>query len=201
MPRVQQFNTDYVLTRAMNLFWRQGYQATSMQELVDCMGISRGSLYNTFGGKHALFVTALRHYDKVWRTDWLAELTRSSSPRQAILDVFEAAIAVALVDGSLDGCLLINTALELSPHNDEIAAIVADAMTETEEFFRASIERAKACEEISGEVDPQRTASALLTLFIGLRVLVRSRPEEPLLRSVAWQAKELLPLSAAGPVA
>ena len=95
---------DETLTKAMNLFWRQGYAATSIADLVACMGIGRGSLYNEFGNKHDLFVWALRHYDEVWRERWVAELVKSSTPRRGILDVFEAAVAVALEAGSRDGC-------------------------------------------------------------------------------------------------
>ena len=193
MPRHEQFDTDDVLMRAMNLFWRQGYRATSMTELAKVMGLGRASIYREFGDKHGLFVRALRHYDKVWRENWLADLTKSSSPREAILDVFEAAIDACLADGSRDGCLLINTALELSPHDPEVEDIVTRAFTEMEAFFRTSVERGKALGEIRDTVAEERTASALLGLFIGLRVLVRSRPEEPLLRSIMRQAEDLVP--------
>ena len=193
MPRHEQFDTEDVLMRAMNLFWRQGYQATSMTDLAKVMGLGRASIYNEFGSKHGLFVRALRHYDKVWRENWLADLTKSSSPREAILDVFEAAIDACLADGSRDGCLLINTALELLPHDPEVADIVTRAFTEMEAFFRTSVERGKALGEIRDTVAEERTASTLLSLFIGLRVLVRSRPEEPLLRSIMQQAEDLVP--------
>lgn len=196
MPRRKRFDTDDVLMKAMDLFWRQGYQATSMEDLAKVMGLSRASIYNEFPSKHALFVRALRRYDKVWREDWVAELTRTSSPRRAILDVFEAAIDACLADGSRDGCLLINTALELSPHDPEVADIVAHAFTGMEAFFRTAIERGKALGEIRETVAEERTASALLGLFIGLRVLVRSRPEEPLLRSIMQQAEDLVPRGA-----
>ena len=196
MPRRKQFDTDDVLMKAMDLFWRQGYQATSMEDLAKVMGLSRASIYNEFPSKHALFVRALRHYDKVWRENWLADLTKSSSPREAILDVFEAAIDACLADGSRDGCLLINTALELSPYDPEVADIVTRAFTEMEAFFRTSVERGKALGEIRDTVAEERTASALLGLFIGLRVLVRSRPEEPLLRSIMQQAEDLVPRGA-----
>ena len=82
MPRPRQFDTEDVLLKAMDLFWRRGYQATSMQNLAACMGLGSGSIYNEFGDKHGLFVRALQHYDKVWRKDWMAELAKSSSPRQ-----------------------------------------------------------------------------------------------------------------------
>ena len=193
MPRPRQFDTEDVLLKAMDLFWRRGYQATSMQDLAACMGLGSGSIYNEFGDKHGLFVRALQHYDKVWRKDWMAELARSSSPRQAVLGAFEAAIGAAVTDGSRDGCLLINTALELSPHDPEVADIVARAFGDMEEFFRASIAQGKILGEICDSVAEDGTAGALLGLLIGLRVLVRSRPEEPLLRAIMQQVEELVP--------
>lgn len=198
MPKRKQFDTDDVLMKAMNLFWRRGYQATSMQDLAKGMGLNRSSIYNEFDDKHSLFVRTLRQYDKVCREDWLADLTGSSPPRQAILDVFEAAIDVAVADGSRDGCLLINTALELSPHDPEVADIVAQAFTGMEAFFRTATERSQALGEICETVAADKTARALLGLFIGLRVLARSRPEEPLLRSILQQAEDLVPRSATG---
>ena len=192
MPWEKQFDTDEALTKAMQAFWARGYAATSMRDLVDCMGINRGSLYATFGGKRSLFIRALRHYDAVHRGAWVADLVATRPPRQAILDAFECAIAVALEAGSRDGCLLVNTALELSPHDAEIAAIVSHGLAAMETFFRDMIERGQAAAEIPSHVVPVETARALLSLFIGLRVLSRSRPERPLLRAVAKQAEALL---------
>ena len=192
MPWEKQFNSDEALTDAMNVFWSRGYESTSMQDLVDTMGINRGSLYATFGGKRDLFIQALRRYDDVHRQAWVARLAAMHSPRQAILSAFEDAISAALDDGSRDGCLLVNTALELSPHDPEISDIVGKGLTEMERFFASMIRQGQSTKEISAGIDPIETARALLSLFIGLRVLSRSRPEAPLLRSVADQANALL---------
>ena len=178
--------------KAVELFWTRGYEATSIQDLVDHMGIGRASLYATFGSKHALFLEALGRYDQVFREELVAEIVQSAaSPRQAIKDTFEMAIAVVL-EGSRDGCLLINTALELSPHDRESAEIVTRAFVAMEGFFRSMIEQGQANGEIPENVSPTDTARALLSLFIGLRVLARSRPEASLLRSIANQAEALL---------
>ncbi len=192
MPWEKQFNHDEALSKAMSAFWAHGYDATSMQDLVDCMGINRGSLYATFGDKRSLFIEALRRYDAVYREDWAARLSSSHRPRAAILAAFDAAIAAALDTGSSDGCLLVNTALELSPHDEEISAIVDHGLAEMERFFRDMIEQGQAAAEIPAHVEPVDTARGLLSLFIGLRVLARSRPEKTLLRSVANQAAALL---------
>ena len=192
MPWEKQFDSDEALSKAMGAFWAQGYDATSMQDLVDCMGINRGSLYATFGDKRSLYIEALRRYDTLYREGWVARLVKSHGPRTALLAAFDEAIAAVLDAGSSDGCLLVNTALELSPHDDEISAIVDHGLSEMELFFRNMIEQGQAAGEIPPPVEPVDTARGLLSLFIGLRVLSRSRPEEALLRSVANQAGVLL---------
>ncbi len=179
----------------MHAFWARGYQATSLHDLVACMGINRGSLYATFGDKRALFIQARRRYDAVYRQAWVAALAEAPSAKRAILGAFEAVIASVLKDGARDGCLLVNTALELSPHDpeiSEIADIVSHGLTEMERFFCRMIEKGQAQGDIPARIDAVETARALLGLFIGLRVLSRSRPEEALLRSITHQAEALL---------
>ena len=192
MPWEKQFNTDDALSKAMEAFWARGYEATSVQDLTACMGINRGSLYATFGDKRALFIQALRHYDTLHRTAWVARLIATRTPKSAIVATFEEVIASVLEGGSRDGCLLVNTALELSPHDEEIGAIVANALSEMEGFFRDRIRAGHRNGEIPTRIDPTQTARCLLSLFVGLRVLSRSRPEEALLRSVADQAECLV---------
>jgi len=191
MPWEKSFDTDDVLGKAMAAFWARGYEATSMHDLVDCMGIGRGSLYAAFGDKRRLFLRALAHYDDRHRRRWTERLSACASPRQAILAAFDEVIAATL-DGSRDGCLLINTALEMSPHDDEIAAMVGTALEEMEEFFRDMIERGQTAGEIAASVDAPDTARGLLALLAGLRVLSRARPDEALMRGVARQAEVLL---------
>ncbi len=192
MPWEKQFDVDDALTAAMRAFWARGYEATSMQDLTACMGINRGSLYATFGDKRALFIQALRRYDAVHRQAWVATLAEEPSAKRAILGAFEAVIASVLKDGARDGCLLVNTALELSPHDPEISEIVRASLAEMEGFFRRMVAKGQAAGEIPANLKAVETARALLGLFVGLRVLSRSRPEKALLRSIAHQAEALL---------
>lgn len=192
MPLEKQFDVDDALNRAMAAFWAHGYEATSIRNLLDCMGINRGSLYATFGDKRSLFLRALRRYDAVHREAWTRALAKSASPRDAILAAFEGVVSAALETGSRDGCLLVNTALELSPHDEEIAGIVRHGLTGMETFFREMIGLGQRRGDIRGNLDSVEAAGRLLAVLIGLRVLSRSRPEEPLLRSVASQAAAIL---------
>ena len=143
MPWEKNFDADQALTKAMGAFWSRGYEATSISDLVGCMGINRGSLYATFGDKRSLFIRALRHYGAVYLGQWVDALTKAHGPRGAIIAAFERAAAAALEDDARDGCLLINTALELSPHDGEVAEFVGACLTEMEGFFRGRIEAAQ----------------------------------------------------------
>lgn len=193
MPWEKQFNPDAALDKAMHAFWAQGYEATSMQDLTKCMGINRGSLYATFGDKRRLFIQALRHYDDQHREAWARKLLlRAGSPRKAITMVFEDAIERLTQPGARDGCLLVNTALELSAHDDEISEIVGEGLRQMEKFFRTMIEDAQELGDVPAHVAPLDTARSLLSLLLGLRVLSRSRPEPALFRSVAKQADAIL---------
>ena len=192
MPWEKQFDTEQALERAMTLFWRKGYESTSIQDLVDALGVQRGSLYATFGSKRGLFLESLRRYDATHRDTFTTELGARRTGREAILAAFDAVYSTTLKDGSRDGCLLVNTALELSAHDEEIAGVVGDALTRVEEFFRSALRRGQAEGNIAKDVDATSTARALLGLFVSLRVFARSRPERPLFRSIVRQAEALL---------
>ena len=131
MPWERQFNETEALNKAMQAFWARGYEATSIQDLVEAMGLHRGSIYAAFGGKRQLFMKALEYYEAEHRRAWLQTLRLHHGPRAAILAVFDGAIGAALSDGSRSGCLLVNTAIELSPHDAEIAKTVATGLRET----------------------------------------------------------------------
>ena len=190
MPRSKQFEPAQVLSRAMSAFWRHGYAATSMGNLMDCMGIGRASIYNAFGNKRALFISALRHY--IGTGGALRDVQLPQSPSQAIMAAFEHIVGTAVSTGAHDGCLVVNTALELAPHDEEIAQIVSEVFAETERLFRTKLDEAIAAGEVPATVDAQQTAETLLALSIAMLVLVRSRPEEHLLRSIEHQARTLL---------
>ena len=192
MPWEKQFRTDEVLIKAMHAFWARGYEATSMQDLVGSMGINRASIYATFGDKHSLFINALRAYDERHRAAFLERLRERHPGKAAIVKAFDEVIASALDNGARDGCLLVNTALELSPHDEAIAQIVSAGLRQVEMFFRDMIKAGQALGEIPLSVDPVPAAQALLSLFIGLRVLTRSRPEKALFQSIAAQAEAML---------
>lgn len=192
MPWQKQFDANEVLDKAMQAFWERGYEATSMQDLVDRTGVNRGSLYATYGDKHDLFVAALRMYDDRMRRGMLADLEARCEPREAVRRVFAAFTRNVSECGGNHGCFLTNTALELAQHDAEVGRIVATAQAEMEAFFARAIKKGKARGDIPARVKPGECARGLLASLLGLVVLTRSRPDKALLKSIVDDAMRRL---------
>lgn len=142
MPRQKEFDREAALDGAMAAFWTKGYTATSIEDLVTRMGIQRGSLYATFGDKRSLFFSALSRYQRVVTRELLAALEAPGSGLAAIRRFFHLR-----VEGSLDrrrppGCLVTNSAVELSRHDRGAAARVGDSLATLEAAFLRALERA-----------------------------------------------------------
>ena len=192
MPLEKQYDRTEVLENATHAFWKHGYEATSIADLVEKTGLSRGSLYDAFDGKRGLFLECLAHYDKQHRSDFLDEVAQDSRPRDAIVAVFEVAARPAKQTGLPPGCLIVNSALEVSPHDPEVRMLVNQSLSNVEAFFKSKISAALAEGSVSGAVDPEATAKLLLGLFLGLRVLVRSEMDQAAVSAVINHARTLL---------
>ncbi len=191
MPWEKQYDEAFVLERAMEAFWDHGYEATSVSDLVAVTGINRGSLYAGFSDKRTLFMRALEHYDRTYRTDFLGDLAANHSPREAILAAFRE-VKASTEGGDRRGCLVVNTALELSPHDPGVADIVRDILVNVEAFFRDQVKAAQQAGTIDPALDANEMSQGLLALFLGLRVVSRSRPEPSLMAGIVKQAEVLL---------
>ncbi len=109
MPRVKLFDQEQVLQKAIELFWKKGYYATSINDLVQHLGLSRSSLYDTFGDKHELFERAFEHYQKINSESLRQYLDSQDNVREGLRQLFEKAIDTALQDPDHKGCLMVNT--------------------------------------------------------------------------------------------
>jgi len=192
MPQHKQFDVNEVLERAMHAFWNRGYEATSVQDLVECTGINRGSIYGTYGDKHALFLAALRRYDQKIRHELLTNLESRYTPREAIRQVFLSFSDHATESGDNPGCFLTNTALELAAHDGDVREIVAHGQKELEDFFARMIREGQDKDQIPARIRPRQAARGLLATLQGLVVLTRSRPNRALLRAIVDDAMQRL---------
>jgi len=190
MARAREFDETAVLDAATDRFWRQGYAATSVRDLGEAMGLVPASLYNAFGSKHALFARCLdRYLDRNMR-ERIERLEAKQAPRAAIEAFLNEVVARSLSDPR--GCLLVNSALEVAPHDAEVGAVIAARLGELEGFFHRSVLAGQADGSIAAARRARDLARLLLTTVMGLRVLARSKPEPALLRGAARQALALL---------
>lgn len=192
MPWEKKYNESEVLDSAMLAFWRRGYEGTSMQDLVDATGINRGSIYAAFTSKRALFLRALAHYDRIYREHHLRRVSEANPPRDAIVEAFASAARKPDETDRPWGCLLVSSALELSPHDPEVSQLVQQSLRAVERFFLIHIEAGQQAGEIDPELDARATAQALLGLFLGLRVLTRSDAVPSAIDSIVEQARAML---------
>ncbi len=190
MPRTKEFRPEEALDAAMQLFWRKGYGATSMRDLLDGMGIGRGSFYDTFGDKHALFLAALDRFERA-RTSWMDE-TLEGSGLDGIEEIFRRSIEGLVGFEPRRGCLLANTAVELAPHDPEVAARISRYVQRTEEAFTGALVRAQGAREIPADSDPKALARFLVSNLHGLRVLARAGSDRQTLEDAARFALEAL---------
>jgi TetR/AcrR family transcriptional regulator, transcriptional repressor for nem operon len=189
MARPREFDETIALEAAIACFWRRGYEATSVRDLADSMGISGPSLYNAFGDKRALFVAALERYLDHSTRARIKRLQDTLPPKKAARRFIEEIIERSLSDRERRGCFLINSALEVAPHDRELGALIADRLGEIEAFFCRSIKAAQADGTVPPDCSPADLARLLLGVLLGIRVLARSKPDRALLEGVAGAAR------------
>ena len=190
MPRTKEFEPLEALDAAMELFWRKGYEAASMRELLDAMGIGRGSFYDTFGDKHALFLAALDRFQEV-RTSWVEEVLAGSGV-DGVREVFRRTVDGLVEFEPRRGCLLANSAVELAPHDPEVAGRISGYVLRTEAAFEGALVLAREAGEIPGDSDPKALARFLVNTLHGMRVLARAGADRETLEDIVHVALDVL---------
>ncbi len=192
VARPREFEEEEVVKAALAVFWRQGYQATSIQDLVEATGINRGSLYDTFGDKHGLFLEVVAYYRRQVTARRLALLEGPGSVRERLARFFDEVIEFSVGEGRLLGCLMTNAAVELAPHDRDTALAVAANMGAMEKTFRRLLTAARKEGDLAPEKSPRDLARFLTATANGLRVMAKVSPERAALKSVVRIALQSL---------
>lgn len=172
--RPLEFDPDAALAAAMRLFWAQGYEATSLQDLLDCMGIARSSFYQAFGSKRELFMRSIDRY----RGDLAADLRGQLAASDSGMDFLRATLASVADDargrGRRRGCLVFNSAAEFGQADKQVAARIGASIDAFSAVFDAAIRRAQR----EGDIDPGKDAELLGRHIVcsvsGLRTLAKA---------------------------
>lgn len=193
MARAKEFDPDAALESALELFWRRGYEATSMADLVEHLGIGRASLYATFGNKHDLYLRALDRYGETHQPLLVRELSQPGPALPAVRAVVRRFAAEAM-DGTrrAHGCFVTNTATELAPHDPAAARRVEVSWEHLETLLHSALVRARTQGELPDGREPLALARMLLVLLQGVRVVGKASSDPARVRDAAEQALTLL---------
>jgi len=168
--RPREFDEERALEAAMDEFWKKGYESTSLNDLCCCTGLHKGSLYQAFGDKHQLFMRSLNHYAEREFKDVAAAAFEQDSPLDSI-----RALVRTVCDHAAEGrgCLMINSLVELAPHDPEVREMLANEGQRRIQVMTELLTKAQEAGEIRPELDPARLAQQLMVGLAGAAALVK----------------------------
>lgn len=191
MARTKEFDENEVLDQALELFRARGFKHTSFADLVDELGVSRQSLYDTYGDKQALYHAALRRYLDRGLETIRRKLDESLPVREAFADFFEATIVGTCANGS-PGCFMVNSMVELSPHDADTRALAQLHARELEGIFASRLSAAQRKGQLARSKDPVALAHYFYHTVLGLSVASRALGDKDALRQTAQLALQVL---------
>lgn len=191
--RPRAFDRTSVLFRALEVFWKRGYAPASVAELCKVMGIRPPSLYATFGNKAALFLEAVRCYEKTY---WEAPAQRFLAEADifcAVENFFQESAQILLSPKTPCGCMVVLAAVNISEAEQEIITALHDMRAATRDMFAERLSRAVAEGQLPADTDIPSLAGALNTMLEGLSLQAKDGVSSAELQAVARHAVRLLP--------
>jgi TetR/AcrR family transcriptional regulator, transcriptional repressor for nem operon len=178
MARTKDFDEDEVLEKAVRLFWHKGYNGTSMQDLVDGLGISRSSLYDTYGDKHALFMKSLESYKNTVSSQMCTIISDTVSAKEAIKQLLDLTTSQLLNDEQHNGCFMVNAEVEVAPHDKEVSSMICQGDQQVEDAFYRAIKKGQENGELNDEKDARAVARFIFNTVKGIRVSAKSTSDK-----------------------
>jgi TetR/AcrR family transcriptional repressor of nem operon len=184
MARTKDFDENEVLNKAIAIFWHKGYNGTSMQDLVDGLGISRSSLYDTYGDKHTLFIKALETY-KALGSGNLCTIAGAPGPaKETLKRLLEFTVNELLGDEMQKGCFMVNAEVENAPHDAEVARLVCENDQMVEDAFFHVIQKGQQSGEIVNTQDARALARFTFNTVKGIRVTAKSTTDKAVFNDI-----------------
>ncbi|MEO1373278.1 MAG: TetR/AcrR family transcriptional regulator [Cyanobacteria bacterium J06635_10] len=187
----KQFDTEVALSKAMEVFWAHGYEATSLSELLKNMGIGKKSLYDTFGNKQSLFLKALEYYARTTIRDIRVSLSASGSPLTNLKQLLMEWQEMHSQPGSC-GCMLGTNIADFNTNNLAIAKVMRIYLTQLEDVFTTTLKSAQTAGELSSTANPRNLARMLLCTTQGMALLGRVMDDDTTLKGAVEAAISLL---------
>lgn len=186
MARPVEFDEAKVLTNAMEQFWKEGYEASSVQKLLDCTGINRGTLYNSFGDKDTFFKSCVDQYNAILQQQIANSLKNEAlGPWDAISELFEEAVVKVTNKHRAMGCLLVNSLCESVNYNKEIKRIVRSSFAAVRKPLVARLKEAQKKGKLKKGISVEFAADVLMNSLHGIRVNSRDGKNSKQLKELA----------------
>ncbi|MFT3908353.1 MAG: TetR/AcrR family transcriptional regulator [Ferruginibacter sp.] len=184
MPKTKQFDETEVLKKARDVFWKKGYNGTSMDELVQATGLSRSSIYDSFTDKHGLYIKALQCYQQAQEQSLNESIPGKLSGRKKIECFFKNIINDSLNDKQRKGCFMLNSATEMANVDSNVNKTVVNNMEMIEDLFMSWVKEGQASGEISKRFTAKAIARHLLSSLNGMKLVAQTRPDKLLLKDI-----------------
>ena len=193
--RPRSFDRAAALDRAMKLFWKHGYEGTSIHELTTAMGITPPSLYAAFGDKERLFLEAVNHY-RSGPGNASRAFAEARSSRDAIENMLVGSAAELTCPSHPPGCMVVLAAMNCSEASSHLHSTLADVRAEAESFFRSAIQRGVDKREVPADTDVATLAKFFMTVLQGMTIQARDGATREALLDVAKTAMRAWPAPA-----
>ena len=157
----------------MSAFWDHGYEATSVSDLMDAMGLQKGSIYKAFGDKHGLYLASLKHYlDKAYQSDSEA-LQQTDNPKEAIRQWLLSDVVPCCKQSFKRGCLMINAISELSYKDQDVEKITKDHLSKLTQLLKQTIQKGQLLGSIRNDIKASELAKLIVVNLIGMITLTK----------------------------
>lgn len=176
MARPRAFDEQQALRRALDVFWVKGYNAASMNDLLEATDLSKSSLYASFGSKQALLIEAIACYGEQLMQGPLSPLTRANASRADIEEMLDRVITIAVTPEGQRGCFINNCFTEIAPHVPEVMAASAAVMRTIDSALSAAAERGQREGRITAAESPSALAAYLIHILTGINLAAKSVP-------------------------
>lgn len=177
MARPRTFNEQEVLQQAMHTFWKKGYEGTSLSDLLSATGLSKSSLYDSFGSKRDLFLAAFEIYRKERMRVLDLHLNSQTTGYASIESFFQMVLEHAQKEEKPFGCMSVNEAVEFGPHDAEVQQLIDRDFQGIEDALEAALIRGQKDGSVSVAKSARKLARALMVTHQGLQLMARSRTE------------------------
>jgi TetR/AcrR family transcriptional regulator, transcriptional repressor for nem operon len=183
--RPLEFNPDEALDAAMHLFWRKGYESTSLQDLITTMDLSKSSFYQAFKSKHKLFQRCILNYQEMLTGLMSAHLQAIPSRKKSIITLFYTKADETSGLNARRGCLTMNTASEFAQNDPEISALISQSIESFVDIFEIAVKQAQQDGEIPTDKDARSIAAYLVSSMSGLNTMIKSGADRESIKRIA----------------